>query len=168
MTIPFFTMGNANPPHTSFRHPPQFTPIIFQTNIVVFQKHHDESFYQAWARFKDLIQKDPHFGLDLWSKIQIFYNNVDHITQMALDVAADGRLSEMVRVKVPRCMAWLDFGEPIDSLGTVDNEVDNLGTQNTPQTPPSFEEHTPSVTYPDEIGETLGTLIEDEPLDDVN
>ncbi|GJT05125.1 hypothetical protein Tco_0839587 [Tanacetum coccineum] len=170
---------DVNPYHqTPFRTSPQNTPFPFQIDILMFQQHHDESFYQAWSRFKDLIQKDPHFSLDLWSKIQIFYNHVDHVTQMALDVAARKRLryttpilensfgSEMVRVKVPRCMAWLDSGKPIDSLDTTDNEGDNLGPQNTPQTPPSFEEYTPPVTYPDEVGETLGTPLEDEPLDE--
>ncbi|GJW70560.1 hypothetical protein Tco_0127477, partial [Tanacetum coccineum] len=36
----------------------------------------------------------------------------------------------------------------------------------TPQVLPSFKEYTPPVTYPEEVQETLGTLIEVEPLDE--
>ncbi|GJS19254.1 hypothetical protein Tco_0447886 [Tanacetum coccineum] len=35
-----------------------------------------------------------------------------------------------------------------------------------PQVLPSFEEYTPPVTYPEEVEETLGTLMEVEPLDE--
>ncbi|GKA73863.1 hypothetical protein Tco_0780165 [Tanacetum coccineum] len=45
----------------------------------------------AKTRFKDLLQKLPHHGLDLWLQVQIFYVHVDHTTQMAIDYAAGGR-----------------------------------------------------------------------------
>ncbi|GJR67399.1 hypothetical protein Tco_0013464, partial [Tanacetum coccineum] len=37
--------------------------------------------------------------------------------------------------------------------------------QSTPQVLPSFEEYTPPVTYPEEVDATLGTPMEEEPLD---
>ncbi|GJU45235.1 hypothetical protein Tco_1202501 [Tanacetum coccineum] len=45
------------------------------------------------------------------------------------------------------------------------NKVENSDPQSTPQVLPSFEEYTPPVTCPEEVEETLGTLIEVEPLD---
>ncbi|GJT01166.1 hypothetical protein Tco_0822335 [Tanacetum coccineum] len=76
---------------------------------------------------------------------------------------------EIVMVKIPRCMSWLDFTdayyEPISSLGMMNNEVGNTCPQSTPQVLPSFEEYTPLVTYPKEVEETLGTPVEVEPLD---
>ncbi|GKA43232.1 hypothetical protein Tco_0735956 [Tanacetum coccineum] len=76
---------------------------------------------------------------------------------------------EMVMVMIPRCMSWLGFtdayDEPIGSLGMMNNEVENTCPQSTPQFLPSFEEYTPLVTYPKEVEETLGTPMEDEPLD---
>ncbi|GKA98687.1 zinc finger, CCHC-type containing protein [Tanacetum coccineum] len=68
-------------------------------------------------------------------------------------------------VQVPRCMAWLDYDEHIDSLSTMDNEVGVTSPESTTQTLSSFEEYTPPVTYPEEVEETLGTLMEVEPLD---
>nr|GEY69987.1 hypothetical protein [Tanacetum cinerariifolium] len=76
---------------------------------------------------------------------------------------------EMVMVKMPRCMSFIDFtnayDKPIGSLGMINNEVGNPSPQSTPQVLPSFEEYTPPVTYPEEVDATLGTPIEEESLD---
>ena len=45
------------------------------------------------------------------------------------------------------------------------DEVNNTNLQSTPQLPPSLEEYTPPVTYPEEVEENIGTPIEVEPLD---
>ncbi|GKD24434.1 zinc finger, CCHC-type containing protein [Tanacetum coccineum] len=34
--------------------------------ILMFQQHHGESLSEAWTRFKDLLQKVPHHGIDRW------------------------------------------------------------------------------------------------------
>ncbi|GKC52399.1 hypothetical protein Tco_1075144 [Tanacetum coccineum] len=72
----------------------------------------------------------------------------------------------MVRVHVPRCMAWLDYDEHVDSLSTMDNEVGVTSPESTTQTLPLFEEYTPPMTYPEEVENTLGTPIEVEPLNE--
>ncbi|GJT66745.1 hypothetical protein Tco_1018225 [Tanacetum coccineum] len=77
-----------------------------------------------------------------------------------------GAWDDMVRVHVPRCMAWLDYDEHVDSLSTMDNEVGVTSPESTTQTLPLFEEYTPPVTYPEEVEKTLGTLIEVEPLNE--
>ncbi|GJV59949.1 hypothetical protein Tco_1466049 [Tanacetum coccineum] len=73
---------------------------------------------------------------------------------------------DMVRVQVPRCMAWLDYDEHVDSLSTMDNEVGVTSPESTTQTLLSFKECTPPVTYPEEVEKTLGTPIEVEPLNE--
>ncbi|GJY50657.1 zinc finger, CCHC-type containing protein [Tanacetum coccineum] len=35
-------------------------------DILMFQQHHGESLSEAWTHFKDLLQKVPHHGIDLW------------------------------------------------------------------------------------------------------
>nr|GEU70669.1 hypothetical protein [Tanacetum cinerariifolium] len=76
---------------------------------------------------------------------------------------------EMVMVKMPRCMSRLDstdaYDEPIDSLGMMDNEVGKISPQITLQVLLSFEVYTSPVTYPKEVDETLGTPMEEKPLD---
>ncbi|GJV11980.1 hypothetical protein Tco_1353521 [Tanacetum coccineum] len=59
------------------------------------EKVMNESIYEAWTRFKNLIQRVPHHGLDLWSLTQLFYDHVDDYTRMDLDFAADGNLREL-------------------------------------------------------------------------
>nr|GEW88456.1 cysteine-rich RLK (receptor-like protein kinase) 8 [Tanacetum cinerariifolium] len=73
----------------------------------------------------------------------------------------------MVRVQVPRCIAWLNYDEHVDSLSKIDNEVGVTSLESTIQTLASFEEYTPPVTYPEEVKKTLGTPIEVEPLNEI-
>ncbi|GJS47078.1 hypothetical protein Tco_0597199 [Tanacetum coccineum] len=47
--------------------------------------------------------------------------------------------NEVVRVKIPKCMAWLD-DEPIRDLNTMEDKVDNPSPQSTLQVLSSFEE----------------------------
>ncbi|GKC84902.1 hypothetical protein Tco_1140619 [Tanacetum coccineum] len=63
--------------------------------ILMFQQHHEESLSEAWTCFKDLIQKVPHYDLNLWLQIQIFYDHVDGTTQKGIDYAAGGRLRKL-------------------------------------------------------------------------
>nr|GFB30208.1 hypothetical protein [Tanacetum cinerariifolium] len=73
---------------------------------------------------------------------------------------------DMARVHVPRCRAWLNYNEHVDSLSTMDNKVGVTSPESTIQTLPSFEENTLPVTYPDEVEETIGLSIKVEPLDE--
>ncbi|GJU40429.1 zinc finger, CCHC-type containing protein [Tanacetum coccineum] len=41
----------------------------FSNNIMMFQQHHGESLSEAWTHFKDLLQKVPHHGIDLWLQV---------------------------------------------------------------------------------------------------
>ncbi|GJZ29539.1 hypothetical protein Tco_0574186 [Tanacetum coccineum] len=61
----------------------------------MFQQHHGESLSEAWTRFKDLLRKVPHHGLELWLQVQIFYDYIDCTTQMGIDYAAGGKLRKL-------------------------------------------------------------------------
>ncbi|GKA38241.1 MAK10-like protein [Tanacetum coccineum] len=63
-----------------------------RNDILMFQQHHGESLSKAWTRFKDLLQKGPHHGIDLWLKIQIFYDHVSFYLKYEFDRAAGGKL----------------------------------------------------------------------------
>nr|GEY55345.1 hypothetical protein [Tanacetum cinerariifolium] len=77
--------------------------------------------------------------------------------------------NEVVRVKIPKCMSWLDaYDEPIGDLDMMEDKVDNPRPQSTPQVLPSFELYTPPVTYSKEVEETLGTPMEVEPLEETH
>ncbi|GJZ27735.1 zinc finger, CCHC-type containing protein [Tanacetum coccineum] len=40
-----------------------------RNDILMFQQHHGESLSEAWTRFKDLLHKVPHHGIDLWLQV---------------------------------------------------------------------------------------------------
>ncbi|GJU67973.1 MAK10-like protein [Tanacetum coccineum] len=44
-------------------------------DILMFQQHHGESLSEAWTRFKDILQKVPHHGIDLWLQDLALYDN---------------------------------------------------------------------------------------------
>ncbi|GJZ02151.1 zinc finger, CCHC-type containing protein [Tanacetum coccineum] len=64
-------------------------------DIPMFQQHHGESLSEAWTRFKDLLQKVPHHGIDLWLKVQIFYDHVNPVTRRTIDQSAGGKLRDL-------------------------------------------------------------------------
>ncbi|GKC73152.1 zinc finger, CCHC-type containing protein [Tanacetum coccineum] len=40
-----------------------------RNDILMFQQHQGKSLSEAWTRFKDLLQKVPHHGIDLWLQV---------------------------------------------------------------------------------------------------
>nr|GEW96539.1 hypothetical protein [Tanacetum cinerariifolium] len=63
-------------------------------DILMFQQHQGESLSKAWTRFKDLLQKVPHHGIDLWLQVQIFYDHVNPVTRQTIDQSAGGKLHD--------------------------------------------------------------------------
>ncbi|GKC12833.1 hypothetical protein Tco_1009615 [Tanacetum coccineum] len=163
-------MMYERPPTTPFQKPPRNTTFPFQRYTLVFQQHQDEPIYDAWTRFKNLIKRVPHHGLDLWSLTQFFYDHVDDFTRMNLDFEADGNLRELSEIANLKAQAKRLFGNEDVWVeihrGIAWDKVENSDPQSTPQVFSSFEEYTPLVTCPKEVEETLGTPVEVEPLDE--
>ncbi|GJR80059.1 MAK10-like protein [Tanacetum coccineum] len=65
-----------------------------RNDILMFQQHQGESLSEAWTRFKDLLQKVPHHGIDLWLQVQIFYDHVNPATRRTIDQSAGGKLRD--------------------------------------------------------------------------
>ncbi|GJT10540.1 MAK10-like protein [Tanacetum coccineum] len=54
---------------------PPVRTIKLCNDILMFLQHHRESLSEAWTRFKDLLQKVPHHGIDLWLQDPTLYDN---------------------------------------------------------------------------------------------
>ncbi|GJY12167.1 zinc finger, CCHC-type containing protein [Tanacetum coccineum] len=78
----------------------QFFPLgrtaKLRNDILMFQQHQGESLSEAWTRFKDLLQKVPHYGIDLWLQVQIFYDHVNPVTRQTIDQSAGGKLRDRI------------------------------------------------------------------------
>ncbi|GJX02928.1 hypothetical protein Tco_0188844 [Tanacetum coccineum] len=65
-----------------------------RNDILMFQQHPGESLTEVWTHFKDLLQKVPHHDIDLWLKVQIFYDHVNPVTRRTIDQSAGGKLRD--------------------------------------------------------------------------
>ncbi|GJT59227.1 reverse transcriptase domain-containing protein [Tanacetum coccineum] len=80
----------------------QFFPPSKTTNlrneITNFQQRFDESFYEAWDRFNDLLRACPHHGFSELHQLDTFYNALNSSDQDSLNSAAGGNFLD----KMPR------------------------------------------------------------------
>ncbi|GJZ81699.1 zinc finger, CCHC-type containing protein, partial [Tanacetum coccineum] len=65
-----------------------------RNDILIFQQHQGESLSDAWTHFNDLLQKVPHYGIDLRLQVQIFYNHVNPAIRRTINQLAGGKLRD--------------------------------------------------------------------------
>ena len=49
--------------------------------IIVFKQGEDESLYNAWERYKRLLKRCPINGIDLTTKMDIFYHSMNYTSK---------------------------------------------------------------------------------------
>nr|GFB92237.1 reverse transcriptase domain-containing protein [Tanacetum cinerariifolium] len=87
----------------------QFFPSSKTTNlhneITNFQQRFDESFSEAWDRFKDLLRACPHHGFSELHQLDTFYNALNSKDQDSLNSAAGGNFLD----RMPReCLGIIE------------------------------------------------------------
>nr|GEX32565.1 reverse transcriptase domain-containing protein [Tanacetum cinerariifolium] len=73
--------------------PPSRTTNL-RNEISDFQQKFDESFHEAWERYKDLLRACPHHGFTELHQLDTFYNALNPADQDSLNAAAGGNLLE--------------------------------------------------------------------------
>nr|GFA26641.1 reverse transcriptase domain-containing protein [Tanacetum cinerariifolium] len=68
--------------------------INLRNEISNFQQRFDESFREAWDRYKDLLRACPHLSFTEFHHIDTFYNALNPADQDSLNSAASGNLLE--------------------------------------------------------------------------
>nr|GFC14877.1 hypothetical protein [Tanacetum cinerariifolium] len=80
-------------------------PNTLRKEITNFQQRFDESFSEAWDRFKDLLPACPHHGFLELHQLDTFYNALNSKDQDSLNSAAGGNFLD----KIPReCLAIIE------------------------------------------------------------
>ncbi|GJS44912.1 reverse transcriptase domain-containing protein [Tanacetum coccineum] len=69
-----------------------------RNEITNFQQRFDESFYEAWDRFNDILRACPHHGFSELHQLDTFYNALNSSDQDSLNSAAGGNILD----KMPR------------------------------------------------------------------
>nr|GEX55282.1 hypothetical protein [Tanacetum cinerariifolium] len=76
----------------------EFFPPLRTTNlrneILNFQQRFDESFHEAWDRYKDLLRACHHHGFTQFHQLDTIYNALNPADQDSLNAAAGGNLLE--------------------------------------------------------------------------
>nr|GEZ31431.1 hypothetical protein [Tanacetum cinerariifolium] len=73
--------------------PPSRTTNL-RNEISNFQQRFNESFHEAWDRYKDLLRACPHHGFTELHQLDTFYNALNPADQDSLNAAAGGNLLE--------------------------------------------------------------------------
>nr|GEX14205.1 reverse transcriptase domain-containing protein [Tanacetum cinerariifolium] len=63
-----------------------------RNEITRFQQRFDESFYEAWDRFNDLLRACPHHGFSELHQLDTFYNALNTTDQDSLNSTAGGNV----------------------------------------------------------------------------
>nr|GEV34427.1 reverse transcriptase domain-containing protein [Tanacetum cinerariifolium] len=92
-----------------FPPPPRITNL--RNEILNFQQRFDESFHEAWDRYKDLLRACPHHGFTELHQLDTFYSALNPTDQDSLNSVAGGNLLEKQRAEV-----YYECMEPFKSL----------------------------------------------------
>ncbi|GKF60905.1 hypothetical protein Tco_0177691, partial [Tanacetum coccineum] len=77
------------------QHLKDFLKLVDSLDLDGENRERTQSLSEAWTRFKDLLQKVPHHGIDLWLQVQIFYDHVNPVTRRTIDQSAGGKLRDL-------------------------------------------------------------------------
>ncbi|GJR20808.1 hypothetical protein Tco_0969335, partial [Tanacetum coccineum] len=66
--------------------------VFFRDQLLVFQQHQDESLYDSWTHFKDVIRKVRNHGLSIWTPIEFFLKHLDLLSHHIINLTAKGDL----------------------------------------------------------------------------
>ncbi|GJW99966.1 reverse transcriptase domain-containing protein [Tanacetum coccineum] len=81
--------------------PPSKTTHL-KNEISRFTQKFDETFGEAWERFKEMLRACPHHGFSELTQIDTFYNGLNDNDQDSLNVAAGGNLLRKVLVRIDK------------------------------------------------------------------
>jgi hypothetical protein len=115
--------------------------------------------------FRDTYESyEPSHRIDSYEQPPCLGSRISEANRKS-DLVCQGIMDRAVSInhKLDEALGLLlSLPKDIGDRDTCNDEVNNISPQNTQ---PSFEAHTPPVTYPEEVEETLGIPMEVEPLD---
>ncbi|GJU32246.1 reverse transcriptase domain-containing protein [Tanacetum coccineum] len=123
--------------------PPSKTTFL-RNEITGFRQFANETFYEAWERFKELLRKCPHHGFALTHQLDTFYNSLNYTDQDSLNSAAGGNFLD----KMPN-----DCLRIIESKAKVQHSRNSVVSRVSMNAPPSSP--SPSNLEHQQIATTL-------------
>ncbi|GJT42133.1 reverse transcriptase domain-containing protein [Tanacetum coccineum] len=84
-----FTWDDLVSKFINYFFPPSKTTQL-RNEITNFHQIANETFSEAWERFKELLRKCPHHGFSLEHQLDTFYNSLSYVDQDYLNASAGG------------------------------------------------------------------------------
>ncbi|GJT74913.1 reverse transcriptase domain-containing protein [Tanacetum coccineum] len=126
------------------------------------QQEPDETLYQAWERFKELLMKCPQHYLTEMQEVVLFYNGLDVLTRQILDSKGDIATKTVADAKVT-IQEMVEYSkkwnngtsrtrstETSDGLAAIQAQLNNLGREITKMLPNStktnLRDHVKSIS----------------------
>ncbi|KAL4308126.1 hypothetical protein GQ457_01G018310 [Hibiscus cannabinus] len=78
--------------HAFFEHNPPKMHTQLRNDIASFRQADDESMFECWDRYKELLRNCTNHGFHDWTQVMMFYNSVNAPTRTMLDASANGTL----------------------------------------------------------------------------
>ncbi|CAN6686563.1 unnamed protein product [Malus baccata var. baccata] len=69
---------------------PAFKTLDMRTQILSFAQKPNEEFHEAWERFKELIRKCPHSGINTTDQMHIFFRGLNMTTKTLVNASCGG------------------------------------------------------------------------------
>ena len=69
-----------------------FPPAKMRNDITQIMQSGNQSLYDAWEKYKDMLRRCLHHGLPEWLQVQTFYNGLNPQTRTVIDAGACGAL----------------------------------------------------------------------------
>ncbi|GJY99234.1 reverse transcriptase domain-containing protein [Tanacetum coccineum] len=113
--------------------PPSKTTHL-KNEISRFTQKFEETFSEAWERFKEMLRACPHHGFTELTQIDTFYNGLNENDQDSLNAAADGNLlskttREALNIIENKSNVSRVNTNSIESFSKTDERIDKLADQ---------------------------------------
>ncbi|GJT35519.1 reverse transcriptase domain-containing protein [Tanacetum coccineum] len=132
--------------------PPSKTTNL-QNEITRFQQRFDESFYEAWDRFNNLLRACPLHGFSELHQLDTFYNALNANDQDSLNSAAGGNFLD----KMPReCLKIIESKSKVRNLQTKAVVAKVSSNSSTPKISPDVAALTTEVS---ELKNMMKTML---------
>ncbi|GKD35305.1 uncharacterized mitochondrial protein-like protein [Tanacetum coccineum] len=127
--------------------PPSKTTNL-RNEITNFRQYANETFYEAWDRFKDLLRACPHHGFSLTHQIDTFYNALNYNDQDSLNSAARGYFLD----KMPNdCLRIIESKAKVRHSHNAVSRVSTNAPPSSPSPSNSFELQQIAATLEDKM-----------------
>ena len=86
---------------------PTHLTMHFKKQIMSFSQNNNETFYQCWERYKELLASCPHHGYEKWRLINFFYDGLSPQMKQFVEMMCTGEFFDKNYEQAENYFDWL-------------------------------------------------------------